>query len=437
MCPRGPIAFIGLLLLTAVSLLAGTAFERGEALFEHGLFPEAESAYLDALQKNPNELRISTRLGMIALFSNRPDDSERYLHRAARPGPLEAVANNLLGELSYRHDEFPEAARRFRAGGSSYRAEPLELFGDVAPYTISGPGGETRLKFVATDPLPIVRVRVNGGEAANFLIDTGGAEVQLDSDFAKQLHLSSVGGTSATLLDGNQTTMRHSRIASLMLGEFEVKDVPAGIRPLPVFAGRKLDGVLGTVLLYHFLATLDYPNGELILRRRSPESLHLFETRAESEKQIVMPFWMASDHVIVVRGRVNDAPPALLFVATGFASGFACPESTMEQAGLSFGRRSSILPAAARGESTAPFVVNDLYLGDAHQQNVSALTGAFPPVLEYTYGFRIAGLISHQFFRPYAVTFDFTGMRLFLSGPPPKPTNKKPIDVESASIPHR
>jgi predicted aspartyl protease len=436
MCPRGPIAFIGLLLLTAVSLLAGTAFERGETLFENGLFPEAESAYLDALQKNPKELRISTRLGMIALFSNQLDDSEKYLRRAARPGPFEAVASNLLGEVSYRRDEFPEAARRFRAGGSSYRAEPLELFGDAAPYTISGPSDETRLKFVATDPLPIVRVRVNGSEAADFLIDTGGAEVQLDSDFAKRLHLSSVGETSATLLDGNQTAMRHSRIASLTLGEFDVKDVPAGIRPLPVFAGRKLYGVLGTVLLYHFLATLDYPNGRLILRRRSPEALHAFETRAESEKQIVMPFWMASDHVIVVRGRVNDAAAALLFVATGLASGFACPESTAEQAALSFTRQNSIVPAAARGANLAPFVVNDLYLGSAHQQNVSVLAGAFPPVLEYAYGFRIAGLISHQFFRPYAVTFDFTGMRLFLSAPPPKPTNKKPIDVESALLPH-
>jgi hypothetical protein len=123
-------------------------------------------------------------------------------------------------------------------------------------------------------------------------------------------------------------------------------------------------------------------------------------------------------------------------VATGFAGGFTCPESAIEQDGLSFNRRGSIVPAARRGESMVPFVVNDLYLGEARQQNVSGLAGAFPPVLEYAYGFRIAGLISHQFFRPYAVTFDFTGMRLFLSGPLAKPTNKKPIDVESALLPH-
>jgi hypothetical protein len=38
--------------------------------------------------------------------------------------------------------------------------------------------------------------------------------------------------------------------------------------------------------------------------------------------------------------------------------------------------------------------------------------GPFP--LENTFGFRIGGLISHGFFRPYAVAFDFNGMRLLL-----------------------
>jgi tetratricopeptide (TPR) repeat protein len=435
---RRPIVVIGVLFLTGVSMLASTTLERADALFENGHFAEAESAYFDALRKNPKDLKANTVLGMIALFSNRLDDSEKYLRRAAQPGPLEALTKSLLGEVFYRRDDFAEAARWFRAAGSNYRAEPLELFGNAAPYAIEGPRDETRLKFVATDPLPIVEVRVNGSEPANFLIDTAGAEIQLDSNFAKQLQLTSVGGTSATLLDGSQTEMRHSRVASLRLGEFEVKNVLVGIRPLPVFAGRKLDGVLGTVLLYHFLATLDYPNGELILRRRSAEALRAIERRAELERQIVVPFWMASDHVIVARGRVNLAPPTLLIVATGFASGFTCPESAIEQAGVTFDRGGSLLPTAATTQvaNLTPFVVDDLYLGEAQRQNVGGIAGAFPAAFEHAFGFRIGGMIAHQFFRTYAVTFDFTDMRIFLSGPPqPKPTNKSPIEVQTALLP--
>lgn len=427
--------FIGLLFFAGTSLLAATALERTDALFANGYFPEAEAGYMEALHKNPGDLKVNTLLGTIDLFSNRLDDSDKYLRRGTQSGPFQEVAKNLLGEVYYRRDQFPEAARWFRAAGSTERAEPLELFGDTAPYAIDGPPDETRLPFVVTDPLPIVRVRVNGGEAAEFLIDTGGAEVQLDADFAKRMNLTTASGSSTMLLDGSQTEMRHGRVASLQLGDFDVQNVPVGIRPLPVFAGRKLDGVLGTVLLYHFLATLDYPNGELILRRRSVEALHAFETRALADKQIAMPFWLASDHMIVARGRVNQAPPALLLVATGFTSGFTCPESMIQQASLSFDRRGSILPATERRTNFAPFVVSDLYLGDARQQNVAGIAGAFPAGLEHAYGFRIGGLIAHQFFRPYAVTFDFTGMRLYLSGPPPKPLNKTPIDVQTALLP--
>ena len=152
----------------------------------------------------------------------------------------------MLGEVYYRRDQFPEAARCFRSAGSADRAEPLEAFGSTAPYTVDGPPDETRVPFVVTDPLPIVRVQVNGGESAQFLIETGGAEVQLDADFAKRLNLSAVSGISTTLLDGSQTEMRRGRVASLRLGDFDVQNVPVGIRPLPVFAGRKLDGVIGT-----------------------------------------------------------------------------------------------------------------------------------------------------------------------------------------------
>jgi hypothetical protein len=39
--------------------------------------------------------------------------------------------------------------------------------------------------------------------------------------------------------------------------------------------------------------------------------------------------------------------------------------------------------------------------------------GPFSPQLENAFGLRIGGLISHEFFRPYALTIDFSGMRDF------------------------
>ena len=65
-----------------------------------------------------------------------------------------------------------------------------------------------------------------------------------------------------------------------------------------------------------------------------------------------------------------------------------------------------------------PFVVDRLTLGDARQSKITSFSGAFPPSTEYAWGFRVGGLISHAFFRPYALTFDFERMRLCLKPGP-------------------
>lgn len=47
---------------------------------------------------------------------------------------------------------------------------------------------------------------------------------------------------------------------------------------------------------------------------------------------------------------------------------------------------------------------------------VPAFAGGLPPDSEYRHGFRVGGIVSHAFFKPYALTFDFEQMRLLMSG---------------------
>ena len=35
-------------------------------------------------------------------------------------------------------------------------------------------------------------------------------------------------------------------------------------------------------------------------------------------------------------------------------------------------------------------------------------------VMENAFGFYLAGMVGHNFFKPYAVTFDFENMKIFL-----------------------
>lgn len=47
-------------------------------------------------------------------------------------------------------------------------------------------------------PLPLIQVKVNGGESVNFIIDTGGSEIYLDTDFAAKVGATQFGSTIGT-----------------------------------------------------------------------------------------------------------------------------------------------------------------------------------------------------------------------------------------------
>jgi hypothetical protein len=45
----------------------------------------------------------------------------------------------------------------------------MESFKGQTPYEIQGDGQITHVKFIKTDPLPVVSVHINGGDEVNFL----------------------------------------------------------------------------------------------------------------------------------------------------------------------------------------------------------------------------------------------------------------------------
>ena len=94
-----------------------------------------------------------------------------------------------------------------------------------------------------------------------------------------------------------------------------------------------IDGIAGTVVLYRFLFTLDYPGGRLVLRRATPESSRTAMSESAATGAVRVPFWLAGDHFIFARGTVNNAGPYLFHVDTGMAGGgFSCPEHVVKEA---------------------------------------------------------------------------------------------------------
>jgi len=381
--------------------------------------------------QTPKDYSATLHLGRIALLSNRLDDAQKWLAKAMTLQPGNSDARVRLAEVFFRRDDFLKAAATLNAVDVSsdkmvtseyptLNVLQLESFKGRTPYEVHGNGESTHLKFIKTEPLPLVSVRVNGGQEVNFFLDTGDSEVLFDTDFARELGVPQFGAVQGTFSGGQHANVQDGRIESPTAGNWTIKNLPVAILALRQlsegFGVKRIDGCIGTNLLYHFLATIDYPHGALVLRRKTAKNLKKFES-ASSGKSVTVPFWIAGDHFMVGWGQVATIPPALLFVDTGLAgAGVKLAESVIEEAGIKLEENKASEGAGGGGNlKIVPYTGGQLSFGVIKQENVSGVyDGPFP--WENAFGFHLAGMVGHDFFKPYAVTFDFANMRIFLQG---------------------
>ena len=405
-----------------------SGIDSANQLFEAGKFAEAGRLYSRIVAQNPKDYSATLQLGRIALLSNRLNDAQKWLQKAITLQPDDSDPKVMLAEAFYRRDDFQKAAaalngvdvssnKLIRDQYPALNVAKLESFKGQTPYEVQGTGTSTRVKFVKTEPLPIVNVRVNGGKEVTFFIDTGGSEVALDSDFAKELGVPQFGAVQGTFSGGQHAQVQLGRIESITLGDWTIKNVPTAMLPLRQlsegFGVKQIDGIIGTTLFYHFLTTMDYPHGELVLRRKDVQSLEEF--KKSPGKRVTVPIWMASDHFMVGWGRVEKLPPSLLFVDTGLTgAGVKLAESVIKEAGIKLEEDKATEGAGGGGTlKIVPYTVHQLSFGDIKETNVQGLyDGPFP--WENMFGFHLAGMVGHDFFKPYAVTFDFQNMQIFL-----------------------
>jgi tetratricopeptide (TPR) repeat protein len=163
-----------------------SGIESADRLFQLGKFAEAGELYARIVAQNPNDYSANLQLGRIALLSNQLEDAQKWLEKAITLHPGDADAKVMLAEVFYRRDDFQKAAASLSGVDVSsnkliisqyptLNVAKLESFTGQTPYELHGNGTSTRLKFVKTDPLPVVSVRINGGDEVTFFIDTGGS----------------------------------------------------------------------------------------------------------------------------------------------------------------------------------------------------------------------------------------------------------------------
>jgi predicted aspartyl protease len=415
--PTRPILCAIALAIASTASAASTDKVRADAesAFVAARFEQADRGYAAILARAARDTLALIRRGQIALFANRLTEARPLIEqaRAAGAAPIRAAA--LLGEIAYRQDDYAAAAAQFKVAERVAKSAKLASFAPAKPWRIEGPDS-VAIPMLQVDPLPLVSMTLNGRGPYYFLIDTGGGELAVDPALADTLGLERYGDEMGTFAGGKRSSVTHSRLDSLRLGPLAVHGVPVTLldtkRFAPIALGRPVAGVIGTVFLYHFRATLDYPHARLVLTRRG--------SHTRPAGQIEIPFWMAGDHFMVAAGTLDSSGTKTWFVDTGMAGpAFTAPLSTLLDAGIPLPDTGSARTGIGGGGPVraAPFRVRRLTLGGAEASDLLGIFGAFPPSLERGMGFQIDGLVSHGFLRAWSVTFDYDRMRLVLAKP--------------------
>jgi hypothetical protein len=371
-----------------------------DELFLQGRFAAADRGYARLLEQHPGDARAWAQRGYIALLSNRFGDTERFLGTAIKLAPGDIVSMSRLADCYVRQDDFARAVPLLRAAGDQIGATQ---YGAVAgtPNEISRRGASsTRLPFLTLDPLPSVAAVVNG-VTAPFTLDTG-ATFTFSAAMARAAGVKPV--ASVLVNHGNGPVPSYLGVVdSLRLGRIEVRNIPVLWDDVSVTAGPgdgPPAGVIGTTVFYHFQTTMDYADRALILRRPGA---------ARPAGTTKAPLWLAPDHFIFSEGSVGKAGPGPVLVDTGGVGlGVVLTEAQAAVAGV----------VPRRGEPETDFGVTvypctaDVVLGRVARRDLPGVVGPIPSPVEFGFGY--LGTVSHEFFRPLGVTFDFTAMATFI-----------------------
>jgi predicted aspartyl protease len=358
----------------------------GDDLFAQGRFAEATPVYEQAAVAAPNSGPALARVARMRLYQGREGEAIELARKALSLAPDDPIATATLGVATQRQ-------RNFSADF----------------YQIEAPAGGTSVPFVITDPLPVVRISI-GGRQAEFLIDTGGPDILLRRPFAEALGLPLTDAGMGTFAGGRQAQVQRTVVPELEIGGVRIRNVPAGVNAAALrLPGVEIDGVIGTGLLMHFLSTIHYCGGKLVLAPRS--SAGEFEQRAAAVGANSVPFWLVSDHFMFARGKLNQAD-GLFLIDTGLAGGgLTATKAMLDAAGITVDESNTLTGQGGGGAvQFVPFRAAAT-LGNLTR---SDLPGVYMPSGNplALFPFTSSGTISHSFFRQSRLTFDFDAMKL-------------------------
>lgn len=356
--------------------------------FTHGDFVAAGRGYRTAVAANPKDAAAYAGIARVELYANHLPAAQAAARSALALDPTNAAALRVSEVVAQRRALLTQSAN------------------------LNVPAAGAVIPFIATDPLPLMQITINGHKA-NVMLDTGAPDITIDPDFARENGITVHDtGDVGTFAGGKQAPMVQAQLRNVTAGGISLQHLNATVLPsrmLDFFPGRKVDAVMGTAFLSRFRATIDYPRNRLVLAPRK-STAHL------ASGATVMPMWFVGDHFIITQGTLNADAGVPMLIDSGLAGGGFSPNNdVIESAHVkTFPERAGQGVGGGGAVTFVPATADTLCLGSVCRHNVDgSYTPSGTPL--GIFPFHVEAIVSHTFLKHYAVTLDFVRMQLVLA----------------------
>ena len=384
----------------------------GDSLWASGLFEQAETRYRDALAKVPDLARGHHGMARALAARSRLPDAMNEAQAALRLAPRDLEIHHTVGTIFERMHKYEEAAGAFsnyvnllpnkdhseKADWSRAEIRFLRSFGQRVPFE-TDPGAEDRLytvDFRLVNEKVVVRAKVNGGSAQDFVVDTGSENTVISRQTAQRLGVTPVTYTlSAGVGDHGLRGLQLARIDSLELGALKVRNIPCLIKnpPLQDIPVKEAESLSPLALGYSM--TIDYKTHKLTFGKRLPEEPKDFELPMRLYRLATVIGTVDGVHLVSF---VIDTGGEVISISQTTATALAKPQT---------GRKIALKVYGTSGWDRDAFLLPGVDLAfDAIQYRnfpVVVLNLNAPSAL---LGFQLGGIVGHKFLSKYRVAID-------------------------------
>ena len=265
-----------------------------DSLWASGLFDVAEDEYRAALALAPELARGRHGLARSLLARTKLDEAMNEAQAALRLAPRDLEIHHTVGTVYERMHKYEEAAASYgnyvnllpnkdrseKAEWARAEIRFLRSFGQRLPFDMD-PGAADEIHtidFKLVQEKVVVRAKVNGSTAQDFVVDTGAESTVLTRPTTARLGISPITYTlSAGVGDIGLRGLQLARIDSLEIGTLKVRNIPVIVKspPLRDIPQRETESL--SPLALGFSMAIDYKAHKLMFGRHLPHEPVDFE----------------------------------------------------------------------------------------------------------------------------------------------------------------